>query len=224
MPSAPLLPALGFDDLTTSFGSLLPLLALGFVTLPSAQWARLSAAFAPASERPASIGTTHRLLAILAPPPGGAAGGAGGAGGGTSTSSALATSSRPPVTVLPASATTGLADASSALLTSATVADGFSENSSPAAPLTCGAAIEVPSRKPYAGGVESGALQVTGRSSSQRPSATVGDEPAVKPKRNLTVCPASPLISAVKKLAIPDPVVFVAVLLKNAELPSLTTS
>ena len=59
---------------------------------------------------------------------------------------ALATSRRPPLVVLPVSDGTGSTPVSSACFTSATVAVGFSEKSNPAAPVTCGAAIEVPWR------------------------------------------------------------------------------
>ena len=52
--------------------------------------------------------------------------------------------SRRPETVLPVSPATGSAVSSSAALTSATVAEGLAENSTAAAPATCGEAIDVP--------------------------------------------------------------------------------
>ncbi len=58
--------------------------------------------------------------------------------GGTSASIARETSSRPPVVVLPASDGSGVVFDSSAWRTSVTVAAGFSENSSAAAPVTSG--------------------------------------------------------------------------------------
>src|SRR5262249_50734700 len=67
-----------------------------------------------------------------------------GGGVGSKRSVAAPTSRRPPVVVFPASEATGSTLLSSACRTSVTLALGFSENSRAAAPVTCGAAIEVP--------------------------------------------------------------------------------
>ena len=76
----------------------------------------------------------------------GAAGGSLSAIPASSASIACGMSKRPPLAVIPSRAGTGSTPASSASLTSVTVAVGASENSRPAAPVTCGAAIEVPCR------------------------------------------------------------------------------
>ena len=68
---------------------------------------------------------------------------------GTSAASAFQAFRRPPVAVLPASDGSGSTPASSALRTWVTVADGLSENSRPAVPVTCGVAIEVPASRRY---------------------------------------------------------------------------
>src|SRR5215831_5566122 len=94
--------------------------------------------------------------------------------GGTSASIARETSSRPPVTVLSASDGSGVVVDSSAWRTSVTVALGMSENSSAAAPLTCGAAIEVPSSSLYPVVAEIAVMQSSVRSSSHTPLAAVG--------------------------------------------------
>jgi hypothetical protein len=66
LPISRLVPAEGFDDLTTSGPSFSPFLAFGFVTFPTAQPAAFNADFACASALPASFGTMHTGVGAFA--------------------------------------------------------------------------------------------------------------------------------------------------------------
>ena len=153
-------PARGVEDFTRR-----RVIRFGLVTLPRRQCARPSNAFAPANVRRASLGTTQRALAlttgagvvVTAAGTGGSGEADGGVGSGAdpelegngglvSAVIAASMSSRPPVTVFPASDGVASTLCRIADLTALTVADGISENSSAAAPLTIGVAIEVPLR------------------------------------------------------------------------------